>query len=307
MVNVLQPPTPMYDVIVVGGGPAGLSAALMLGRCRRQVLLCDTGTPRNARSSALHGYLTRDGTPPLEFNALGRAELERYQVEFRTVAVQQATRNDSRFDVHLADGRHEASRFLLIATGVTDELPKVPGLSDCYGRSVFHCPYCDGWEWRDRRLAVIGTGVSSGQLALSLKTWSPHVTLCSGGEEIVSDARARLDRNRIAIRTEPLARVEHRAGLLTSIEFQSGRPLECDAIFFTTGQHAHCDLATSLGCVFNEHGTVDTSTLSETNVPGVFVAGDASRDAQFVVVAAAEGVKAALAINQALQKEELLP
>jgi thioredoxin reductase len=209
--------------------------------------------------------------------------------------------------VVLSDGLAEWSRFLLIATGVVDDLPAIPGLDDCYGQSVFHCPYCDGWEWRDRQLAVLGTGLHSGQLALSLKTWSPHVVLCSNGTEVEASARQRLERNGIPVRTEAVTRLVHHEGLVSLLEFEVGVPLTCDAVFFTTGQHPQCDLAVRLGCQLNQRGTVDTGTLSETNVPGVFVAGDASRDAQFVVVAAAEGIKAALAINQAMQKEELQP
>ena len=297
----------MFDVIVVGGGPAGLSAALMLGRCRRRVLVCDAGQPRNRHAQALHGYLTRDGVPPLAFNALGREELIPYGIEFRTVGVTDARLCDGGFLVSLADGAEEASRFLLLATGVADELPPVAEIGACYGRSVFHCPYCDGWEWRDRRLAVVGTGTAGVGLALSLKNWSSRVLFCSNGSRIDRRHSARLRRNGIEIRHERIERLDHDQGLLSSITFDQGGPAPCDALFFTTGQHPQCDLAVRLGCAFNSRGTVTTGTLSNTNVPGVFVAGDASRDSQFVVVAAAEGVKAAVAINQQLQKGEALP
>jgi thioredoxin reductase len=295
----------MFDVVVIGGGPAGLSASLMLGRCRRRILLCDTAEPRNRFSHALHGYLTRDGISPSEFNELGRDELTRYGVECRNVAVTTAERLPDGFLVALADGRTEHAKFLLIATGVVDHLPDLPGMRECYGRSLFHCPYCDGWERRDQRLAVLGRGLSGVKLALSLKTWSRTVVLCTNGARVIAAGRGRLARNGIELRTERIERVDHRDGQVQSIVFASGDAMPADAIFFTTGQHPQCDLAVKMGCVFNRRGTVDTGNLSETNVPGVFVAGDASRDAQFVVVAAAEGVKAALAINQAMQREEL--
>ena len=296
----------MFDVIVVGGGPAGMSAALMLGRCRRRVLVCDAGRPRNRHAQALHGYLTRDGVPPLAFNTLGRAELTLYGIEFRPVGVTDARRCGG-VRVSLADGTEEASRFLLLATGVADELPPVAEIETCYGRSVFHCPYCDGWEWRDRRLAVVGTGMAGIGLALSLKSWSPHVLFCSNGSRIERRHCGRLRRNGIDIRPERIDRLEHDQGLLSSISFDRGEPAPCDALFFATGQHPQCDLALRLGCAFNSRGTVTTGSLSNTNVPRVFVAGDASRDAQFVVVAAAEGVKAAVAINQQLQQAEVVP
>lgn len=297
----------IFDVIVIGGGPAGLSAALMLGRCRRRVLLCDSGKPRNARSKALHGYLTRDGIAPIAFNQLGRRELKPYGVEFRRVAITRANPHARGFRVNLADGRREASRFLLLATGVIDELPSIDGMSACYGRSVFHCPYCDGWEWRERRLAVLGNGVSGAQLALSLKTWSHDVLLCSNGEPVSTRARARLRRNGISVRTEPIVRLIHRRGRLTAIAFGAADVVDSDVLFFSTGQRSHSNIADRLGCAFTPRGTVNTGLLCNTNVPRLFVAGDASRDAQFVVVAAAEGAKAALAINQALQREELIP
>jgi len=296
----------MYDVIVIGGGPAGLSAALMLGRCRRRVLLCDLGEPRNRRASALHGYLTRDGIPPPTFNELGRAELPRYGIEVRRLGVTGAQRvKGDRYRVALADGAHEDARFILIATGVVDDLPGITGFDECYGRSLFHCPYCDGWEWRDRRIAVFGRATGGMRLALALKTWSADVVWCTHGSRIDRTRRERVERNGIAVYTKRIERLEQTDGALTSIVFASGDPLPRDVMFFTTGQHPQSDLATTLGCTLTRRGTVQTGDLCNTNVPRVFVAGDASRDAQFVVVAAAEGVKAAVAINQALHAEEL--
>jgi thioredoxin reductase len=278
----------------------------MLGRCRRRVLVCDRGEPRNRRSTALHGYLTRDGVPPLDFNALGRAELSAYGVEWRGVGVRDARRVNPGFDVVLADGCTEHARFLLLATGVADELPEVEGLDACYGRSVFHCPYCDGWEWRDRRLAATGRAAAAA-LALSLTAWSREVLFCANGARVDRRALERLRRNGVEVRSEPMARLRHRDGRLESIVFESGHAVACDALFFQTGQHPQDALAARLGCAFTRRGTVKTGSLCATNVPGIFVAGDASRDAQFVAVAAAEGLKAAVAINKALQREQLGP
>jgi thioredoxin reductase len=295
----------MFDVLVVGGGPAGLSAALMLGRCRRRVLVCDLGEPRNRQSQALHGFLTRDGVPPRTLADLGRRELTAYGVEFRCVGVTDARRGDGYFRVALANGAEEHARYLLIATGVVDSLPAVPGVEDCYGISVFHCPYCDGWEWRDRRLLALGRGRNASALALSLRTWSHDVLLCSNGAKIIGEARERLGRHGVTIRTERITALEHRDGLVTAVVFDDGTRVPRDAVFFTTGQHPQSELATRLGCTLTEHGLVKTGLLCDTNVPGVYVAGDASRDAQFAIVAASEGVKAAVAINKALQKAEL--
>src|SRR4051794_2474530 len=187
----------MYDVIVAGGGPAGLSAALMLGRCRRRVLLCDLGEPRNRRSHALHGYLTRDGIAPGQLNALGREELHTYGIELRHAGVTDAKWGTDRFHVTVGADAEDA-RFLLLATGVVDDLPAVSGLDECYGRSVFHCPYCDGWEWRDRGLAVLGRGREAARTALALKTWSSDVVLFTNGGRLDAAIRERLFRNQVA-------------------------------------------------------------------------------------------------------------
>jgi thioredoxin reductase len=295
----------MLDVLIVGGGPAGLSAALMLGRCRRSVLVCDLGQARNRRSHALHGYLTRDGVAPSEFNELGRLELPPYGVTLRTIGVTGARPAKNHYRVALSDGSHEKARFLLIATGVIDSLPAIAGFEECYGRSLFHCPYCDGWEVRDRPLAAIGRGGHVAGLALGLKTWSPDVVACTNGTRLERRQLERLAANGIRVRTEHIERLDHRDGRLMTVVFRSGEPLARDAMFFTTGQHPQSDLAIKLGCQLTSRGTVRTGTQCDTNVPRLFVVGDASRDAQFVVVAAAEGVKAAVAINRALQSEEL--
>ena len=304
MVELLHYGHRMYDVVIVGGGPAGLSAALMLGRCRRRVLVCDLGEPRNRRSHALHGYLTRDGIAPAQLTALGREELQPYGIEFRRIGVTDAAWRADRFQLTLGNGSEEA-RYLLLATGVVDDLPAVSGLDECYGRSVFHCPYCDGWEWRDRKLAVLGRGREAGQMALALKTWSADIIYCTNGARLDPATRDRLARNDVAVKTAPIARLDHVDGALSAIALADGELLPRDALFFHTAQHPQSDLAARLGCTLTRGGTVNTGNGCDTNVPHVFVVGDASRDAQFVVVAAAEGVKAAVTINKALQRQEL--
>ena len=300
----------MYDVIIVGAGPAGLSAALILGRCRRSVLVCDTGRPRNAASQAMHGFLTRDGVSPLEFLAMGRKELERYDtVSLRKVEVVEAQcAADKRFDVTLATGEAVRSRKLLIATGVVDNLPSIDGFRELYGRSVFHCPYCDGWEVRDQPLAIYGRGERGLGLSLELTAWSRDLILCTDGDaEIDERGRGRLARNGIVIREDRVARLEGLDGRLQHVIFQSGERLPRRAVFFTTGQYQRSDLSVRLGCEINEKGTVRTGKYETTHLQGLYVAGDASRAVQWVIVAASEGAEAAFAINSDLIKEDLAP
>jgi thioredoxin reductase len=297
-----------FDVVIVGAGPAGLSAALILGRCRRTVLVCDTGRPRNAASLALHGYLTRDGVPPRELLAIGRRELEVYDtVELRDVGAADAVCNDrGTFQVTLDDGSVVSSRKLLIATGVCDNLPEIDGIQELYGRSVFHCPYCDGWEVRDQAIAVYGRGSRGLGLSLELTAWSRDLVLCTdGASEIAAEDRARLERNGIAVREDRVTALEGRDGILERIVFASGEPLARRAMFFTTGQFQRSALAIRLGCEFNDKGTVRTGKYESTHLPGLFVAGDASRAVQWVIVAAAEGAEAAFAINTDLIEADL--
>ena len=297
-----------FDVLIVGAGPAGLSAALILGRCRRSVLICDTGRPRNAASQALHGYLTRDGMPPLEFLALARTELEQYvNVQLRLVEVVSADcDDDGRFHARLATGEDVSARKLLIATGVVDRLPEIEGFRELFGRSVFHCPYCDGWEIRDAPIAIYGRGDRGLGLALELTAWSRDLVLCTDGpSDIDEEGLTRLARNAIAIRRERVSRLEGRAGILEKVVFDDGSELPRRALFFTTGQFQRSDLSIRLGCEFNEKGTVRTGKYETTHLRGLYVAGDASRAVQWVVVAASEGAEAAFAINTDLTKEDL--
>ena len=297
-----------YDVIIVGAGPAGLSAGLILGRCRRTVLICDSGRPRNAASERLHGYLTRDGVSPREFLAMGRRELEQYgTVELRDVGAADAACDEhGSFRVTLDDGSIVTSRKLLIATGVCDNLPEIDGIRELYGRSVFHCPYCDGWEIRDQPIAIYGKGSRGLGLSLELTTWSRDLVLCTDGPaEINTDGRARLERNGIAVREERITALEGRDGILDRIVFATGEPLARRAMFFTAGQFQRSELAIRLGCEFNDKGTVRTGKYESTHLAGLFVAGDASRAVQWVIVAAAEGAEAAFAINTDLIEEDL--
>jgi thioredoxin reductase len=296
-----------YDCIVVGAGPAGLSGALMLGRCRRSVLVCDAGEPRNARSAELHGYLTRDGMEPGEFLRLARQDLARYpSVEFHRGEVIEARRTSGGFGVVCSGGLRLTARTLLLATGVVDEIPEIEGFQALYGTSVHHCPYCDAWEWREQPLAVYGRAEPGTALALGLTAWSDDIVLCTDGPGGLSEEEEQqLDLAGIAVREDRLLRLEGCDGRLERVVFAQGDPLPRRALFFCGGQHQRSQLAARLGADFNAKGTVDTGSCEVTNVPGLYVAGDASREAQFVIVAAAEGTQAGMAINQALLKEDL--
>lgn len=293
-------------MIIVGGGPAGLSAALLLGRCRRRVIVCDAGRPRNLSSQAMHGFLSRDGIHPLELLRLGREEIARYGVEFRTALVADARCDQGRpVEVILEDGTILQGRRLLLATGIVDVLPDIPNIQEYYGRSVWHCPYCDGWEQRDQPLAVYGSLREATGLALALLTWTRQIAVCTNGHREMDDECARrLERHGLTLRTEKIVGLRGAGGHLESILFESGEPLSCKGMFFNTGQWQRSLLADKLGCRFDGHGHVETDAGGRTGVCNLFLAGDANGDVQFAIVAAGEGATTAVAINKELQEED---
>ncbi len=294
-----------WDVVVVGSGPAGLSAALVLGRCRRAIIVVDNGEPRNRFATSIHGYLTRDGIGPQEFLRIAREQLVPYDIQFRNELAVNAVAVPGGFEVELRSGERLRSRTLLLATGVVDRVPEVEGMRERYGTSVHHCPYCDGWEARDKPIAVYGQGRPGASLGLSMKTWSADVVLCTDGPAGLTREHADiLKRADIPVRTEKIARLEGPDRRLERIVFENGPALERTTLFFASRQEQHSDIAARLGCQFNEKGTVRTDRWQATNIPGLYVAGDAARDVQSVIVAAAEGAKAAMAINTALQRSQ---
>jgi len=298
----------VYDVVIVGGGPAGLSGAIVLGRCRRRGFLCDVGQPRNQASRAVHCLLGHEGTPPTELLARARRELEQYTtVESHADRVTKITPIGNRFAVACADGFTVTARKVLLTTGLTDEVPQIEGIEQLYGRSVHHCPYCDGFEHRDQPLAVYGAGDKGAGLALMMKQWSSDVILCTdGASDVSSTMQSRLKQHDIAIWAQRIARLEGTEdGVLQRIHLQGGNVLDRTAIFFTTGCQQTSDLSAALGCARDKKGGIVTDPVTEeSSVRGVYVAGDASRDVLLVAVAIAEGAKAGVAINRALLQED---
>ena len=295
-----------YDVVIVGGGSAGLSAALLLGRSRRRVLVSDTGKTRNAVAQESHGFFTRDGTTPAELVRIGREQLRPYEtVELYSVGVKAAKAQSKGFEIKLDDETRIACRKLLLATGVVDEMPEIEGLKELWGKSIFHCPYCHGWEVRDQPLALYGNGAVGFELAELLKGWSDDLVLCTDGVATLSEDESKLlSKNNISIREERIVRVEGKNGQLENIVFANGETLARKAIFFRPKQQQHSVLAKQLGCEFTDFGTVKVDDFGQTSVPGVYAGGDMIHPMQHISFAVSRGALAAVGINRALLQED---
>ena len=296
-----------WDVIIVGAGPAGLSAALILGRCCRRVLLCDRGTPRSWASHAIHGYLSRDGIRPDLFRQQAYEELRRYTtVEVRAEAVVSAQRApEGRFKVSLDGGEGFGSRKLLLATGLMDELPLIPGVESYFGVSVFPCPYCDGWEVRDAPIAVYARGRRGFEMARAMTAWTRDIVLCTDGPAGLSrQQRDELLANDVQIESDRIAALQGVDGKLQRIQFRGGGEIARVALFFDTPCRPQSELARTLGCELNANGGIRCGQYEASSVPGVFVAGNILKDVQLSIVAAAEGARAAFGINRALTRED---
>lgn len=295
-----------FDVIVIGAGAAGLSAALVLTRARRRVLVVDSGAPRNAPARHMHGFLSRDGLPPSELSAIGRAEIAGYGGEIMPGSVVELTACDaSGFRVTLADGQRVAGRRVLVATGLRDEIPDLPGLSERWGRDVLHCPYCHGYEVRDRRLGVLGWAPGSTRYAQLVRQWSQVVILVAPAGSLTTVERAQLLARSIQVVEGDPAQVIVRADRLTGIRLANGTAITMDALFVPPRFRPHHDLLVRLGAAADESGWTIVDSTGRTSVPGLWAAGNVVNPRAQVITAAGDGSASAIDINADLVDEDV--
>ncbi len=301
-----------FDVVVIGGGAAGLSGAVALARSRRSVLVVDAGDQRNASAVAVHNFLTRDGTAPAEILRLGRDEVTRYGGRVEAGRVTALRRDGGHFRVEIGD-RAVAARRLLIATGLRDELPDVPGLQARWGIDVLHCPYCHGWEVRDRRIGVLATGPLAAHQALLFRQLSPHVTLLQHtGPPLADEQRAQLGAVGVPVIDGAVAEVEADASGLTGVRLTNGTRVLLDALIVSPLMVACAELLASLGLStadvrIGEHtvgSQIDADATGATAMPGVWVAGNLAAVQAQVITSAASGLAAGAAINANLVAED---
>jgi thioredoxin reductase len=291
-----------YDVIVIGGGAAGLSAALVLGRARRRVAVVDGGTPRNAPAAHMHGFLSRDGMSPADLLAVGRDEAAAYGVEFisgHVVSIQPG------FSLTLADGERLEARRLLVATGATDELPPIPGLRERWGKDFLHCPYCHGWEVRDQPLGVLGTSTGSVEHAHLIRQWSDDVIFFTHTHDLTAADREQLEARGIRVVDGEVRRLVVEDDRLRGVVLGDGRTVERDALFVRPELRPRLNgLLEHVGCETDDLGFLRVDTAGRTSVAGVWAAGNAANPRAQVITAAGEGSAAAISINADLVDED---
>lgn len=292
-----------YDVAVVGGGPAGLTTALWLARYLHSVVVIDAGDPRNWETRGIHGYLGLEGIRPPELRGAGREECRKFGVVFINATVTCVDRiADERFSIALEKGVTITAARLVLAIGVLDVWPDVPGLDRCYGATAHVCPDCDGYESIGRKTIVIGSGKKAAGIALALTTWTREIVICSNGEPagMTEDVMAKLEALKIPIIEARITCVKSADGEARSVELHGGLCLDCQQIFFSIGQEASDDLGAQLGCKRDEIGRVITDDHFHTSVKNVYAAGDIIHGPQIAIAAAGNGAVAALSIHHSL-------
>lgn len=292
----------IYDCIIVGGGPGGLTCAVFLGRYRRRVLLCHNNRPRNYASQAIHGFLGQHGIRPAELLSRGGEEAREAGVEMCECTVESIERIGDAFEVRTSSGTMRGRRIVL-AYGLRDELPDIPGVEAYYGRSVFHCPDCDAFELSEKRIGVIGWGRNAGGLALRLLQWTAEVTIFVHGRprDFDEELASKLQAETVNVKDERILSLEGTNGELKAVVLESGERVELDALFFNIDVRRSCDLGEQLGCVeVTDTPCFSVDEYGETSVEGVYAIGDISPGSQLAITAAADGAVAAIAINKSL-------
>jgi thioredoxin reductase len=301
-----MPEDQQYDVIVIGGGPAGLAAALWLARYRRSVRLFDAQDPRNKETWAVHGYFGIDEPGPLELRAIGRQQATNAGAELEAAVVKTVEGEADDFRVILADDRVFRSRRLLFATGLKDIKPEIPGFEDFYGTSIWHCPDCDGPSIVGKKVAIIGWGTSIAKYALYFLTWTDDLTVLTHSHpaDMSGEALATLQEHAIGVNQRAVTALEGKGGTLERVRFHDGTSEDFEALFFHVATGPGSTLPQDMGCEVDDEGIVQVDKDFATSVPGVYAAGDITPGTRLVVRAAFEGTRAAMGIHKSLIPDE---
>ena len=300
----------LFDCAIIGGGPAGLNAALVLGRARRNTILFDNNSPRNAVTQESHGFITRDGVKPKEFREIAHKEIGKYpSLVYEKIKVTSVTKNNRLFELATSEKEPYQSKTIIISTGLKDVLPDIENISDFYGKSLFNCPYCDGWELRDKPLVVIiDNQVQGFHFIQTVYNWSKDLIVCTNGKSVQNPEQKRLIQNKgIKIMENKMKKFVGENGQMEKIVFENGESVNRKGGFVLPELMQSSDFAKQLGCEFNSLGGISIDTFGRTNVKGVYAAGDASVIAPAqLIISAAEGLRAAVGVNRDLIETEFL-
>lgn len=296
-----------YDVAIIGGGPAGLSAALWLARYLHKVVLVDSGDPRNWETRGINGFLGAHSIRSAELRSRGRTDAEKFGARLVDDTVETAKKmDDDRYRLRLAGGEVIDARRLLLAIGIRDVWPAIPGLADCYGETAHVCPDCDGYETRGQNTVVIGSGHKSVGMALLLTTWTDKIVICTNGEPagMEQELLSKLKKLNIPVLEQAVTCVKSKDGEINCVELANGMSLDCERLYFAIGQFPADDIGAELGCKRDERGQIVVDEQNHTSVKNVYAAGDIVPGPQLAIVAAASGAVAALAIHHSLLPQE---
>lgn len=305
----------IFDCVIVGGGPAGLSAALLLGRAKRQVVMIDHNKPRNAVTRSSHGFITRDGISPQQFRVLAQQDLAQYPgiqtIQQKVAHIEQVEAGLFKVTTEgVAEGKTEYQSYLcrkiILATGLKESLPAIAGIEAYYGQSLFGCPYCDGWEMRDKPIVFITESIYAFHMVKQIYHWSNDLVVCTNGQNIFStEQKDVLEAKGIVVNEQPIAALQGQDGQLEEVLFQNNTSIKRNGGFVTTSWQQGSQLAETLGCALNERGAIATDEIGRTSVKHIYAAGDnAIIEPAQLIVAAAEGNKAAMGVNIDLIMEE---
>jgi len=296
----------LLDVLIIGGGPAGLNAALVLGRARKNVIVIDDETPRNWVTKETHGFVTRDGASPREFRKAAKEQIAAYpSVQFASDTATEVTGSDGDFVIKTTQGASYRTKKILFAVGKKDLPLDINGLTEVYGKSAFVCPYCDGWELRDQSLVIIVSGDKALHMAKVISGWTAQYTICTNGSDSLADEqREELKQHHVTVFDAPVQSIESEDGMVKQVVLNDGTAIPCTGVFFQPKLFTGSELPKAIGCDISESGTVIVDASGKTSIAGVYSAGDAASELYQAITAASLGALSAVSINTELNFEK---